>query len=87
MDTTKLSSKGQVIIPKYIRDLRNWSAGLELEVIALGEGILLKPKAIFPHTTLEDVAGCLNYRGKAKSDDDIEAAMKKAAVEAWSGRG
>lgn len=86
MDTTKLSSKGQVIIPKHIRDLHNWNAGLELEVIELDDGIMLKPKAIFPHTTLEDVAGCLTYRERTISDGDIDAAMKKAAVEAWRGR-
>ena len=85
MDTTKLSSKGQVIIPKNIRDLHHWNAGLELEVIEVDEGILLKPKALFPRTTLADVAGCLNHKGSAKTDDEIEAAMKKAAMEAWRG--
>jgi AbrB family looped-hinge helix DNA binding protein len=86
MDTTKLSSKGQVIIPKHIRDLHNWNVGLELEVVDLEEGILLKPKALFPHTTLDDVAGCLTYQSKAKSDEEVDAAMKKAAMEAWRGR-
>ena len=48
MDTTKLSSKGQVIIPKHIRDLHNWNAGLELEVIELDDGIMLKTKSHLP---------------------------------------
>lgn len=87
METTKLSSKGQVIIPKHIRDLHNWCAGLELEVIDLDGGILLKPKAPFPRTTLDEVAGCLTYAGEAKSDDEIDAAMEKAALEAWRDRG
>ncbi len=84
METTKLSSKGQVIIPKQIRDHHHWDAGLELEVIETEEGILLKPKAPFDTTSLEDVAGCLKYRGKAKSSKEIEFAMKKAVKKAWN---
>jgi AbrB family looped-hinge helix DNA binding protein len=85
METTKLSSKGQVIIPKHIRDLHHWNTGLELEVIKTEDGILLKPKAPFRKTTLEEVAGCLKYHNKAKSLEEIELAMKKAAKEAWRG--
>jgi len=83
VETTKLSSKGQVIIPKHMRDLLHWKAGLELQVIELAEGILLKPKAPFEPSTLGEVAGCLRYQGKTKTTDDIECAMKRAAREAW----
>lgn len=41
METTKLSSKGQVIIPKHIRESHHWTAGLELQVIEFEGGILL----------------------------------------------
>lgn len=86
METTKLSSKGQVIIPKAVRTARQWDSGLELMVIEVEDGILLKPKAPFEGTTLADVAGCLKYAGAAKTQGEIEAAMKKAAREAWRGR-
>lgn len=85
MKTTKLSSKGQVIIPKTFRAAHHWTSGLELVVIEMGDGILLKPKAPFEETCLDDVAGCLSYTGSAKTQDDIEAAMKRAAKEAWRG--
>jgi AbrB family looped-hinge helix DNA binding protein len=43
LETTRLSSKGQVIIPKTIRESRHWSPGLELQVIDAGDGELPKP--------------------------------------------
>jgi len=83
METTKLSSKGQVIIPKHIRESHHWDAGLELQVIEFEGGILLKPKAPFERTSINDVAGCLQFSGPGKTDEDIQAAMKQAARKAW----
>jgi AbrB family looped-hinge helix DNA binding protein len=87
METTKLSSKGQVIIPKALRISHNWDAGLELEVIEMGDGLLLRPKGLFEETTLDQVAGFLKYSGKSKSPEDIDSVMKKAARSAWRDRG
>ena len=83
METTKLSSKGQVIIPKHIRESHHWDAGLELQVIEFEGGILLKPKAPFEKTSIDDVAGCLQFSGPGKTDEDIQTAMKQAARKAW----
>jgi AbrB family looped-hinge helix DNA binding protein len=77
MDTTKLSSKGQVIIPKQFRQAHRWEAGQELTVIDTGDGVLLKPKTPFATSTLDDVASCLRYQGTAKSLDDMEQAIAK----------
>lgn len=86
METTKLSSKGQVIIPKSIRESHHWDAGLEFQVVEVEQGILLKPKSSFEASTLSEVAGCLEYNGAPKSAEDIEAAFKKAVIEAWRDR-
>ena len=83
MEVTKLSTKGQVIIPKALRAARNWEAGQELIAIDVGDGILLKPKKHFPETTLAQVAGCLKYQGKLKSLDDIENAIRQGVMEQW----
>lgn len=72
MTTTKLSSKGQVVIPKHLRQSYQWEAGQDLFVIDTGNGILLKAKNPFPETTLDQVAACLKYTGKAKSLEDME---------------
>lgn len=87
METTKLSSKGQVIIPKGFRTAHHWEAGLELMVIDTGDGVLLRPKGMFEETTLDQVAGCLPVEGKAKSADDIEAAIRQGLRKEWRDRG
>ena len=84
MNTTKLSSKGQVIIPKSVRNARHWEAGQELIVVDVGDGILLKPKTSFEESTLDEVAGCLKFKGKAKTLDEMDAAIATGVQE---GRG
>lgn len=86
METTKLSSKGQVIIPKALRDSHHWQTGLELMAIDTGDGVLLKPKAPFPATELAQVAGMLRGRTSAKSDADIKRALVKDIRGKWRGR-
>jgi len=76
VETTKLSSKGQVIIPKPLRSAHHWETGQELVVIDMGDGILLKPKTPFPESSIKDVASCLRYDGKAKTLEDMEDAIK-----------
>lgn len=83
MDITRLSSKGQLIIPKRIRNAKRWSAGLEMEVIEVEEGLLLKPRSPFPETAIDDVAGCLSIQGPAKTQAEIDDAMRAAAKAEW----
>lgn len=87
METTTLSSKGQVIIPKAFRSSHQWEPGLELMVIDTGDGLLLKPKAPFPPTKLSDVAGILKSKGPAKSEAEIKAALTQDLKRKWRGRG
>jgi AbrB family looped-hinge helix DNA binding protein len=83
MEVTRLSSEGQVIIPKALRAAHHWEAGQELVAIDVGDGILLKPRRPFPETTLSQVAGCLKYNGQPKSLDELEDAMRLGAVRSW----
>jgi len=79
MLTTKLSSKGQVIIPKEIRNRHHWESGQELQAIDTDEGIMLRPASPFAETTLKEVASCLSYSGKTKTLAEMEAAIRKGA--------
>jgi AbrB family looped-hinge helix DNA binding protein len=80
MQTTKLSSKGQVIIPKIFRSRYKWDIGQELTVIDTGEGILLRSSRPFKKTELDEVAGVLKYSGRPVSLDEMEKAIKKGAL-------
>lgn len=82
MSQTILSSKGQIIIPKPIRNAHHWKPGQRLEVIESGNGVLLRPVDPFPATTLADVTTCLHYQGEPKSLTDMEEAVRQGAKEA-----
>lgn len=73
--TTTVSTKGQVILPKAVRERRHWEAGTRLEVEETDDGVLLTPAPLFPRTRLEDVYGCLAYKGPAKSIAEMDEAI------------
>lgn len=79
MENTRLSSKGQIIIPQRIREAHQWQAGLEFNVIDTEEGILLTPRLPFKPTSIKDVLGCVNYKGRKKSLKEMEAGIAKGA--------
>lgn len=87
LQTTRLSSKGQIIIPKAIRSLQGWENGQEFIVEETENGILLRPyqPASLPKTTLEQVAGCLKncYQGKAKTIEEMDAAIAQGIRDSW----
>ncbi len=76
METTRLSSKGQIILPKSIRDTHRWQPGVEFMVEDTPAGVLLRSAKPLPPTRIEDVAGCLRYTGKSKTLAQIDAAIK-----------
>lgn len=75
--TTKLSTKGQLVVPKAIRDRHNWKPGTKLTVVDTAEGMLVKAAPLFPLTRIEDVAGCLKYDGPPVSLEDMDAAVEQ----------
>ncbi|BAY20853.1 hypothetical protein NIES2100_05970 [Calothrix sp. NIES-2100] len=83
METTKLSDQGQVIIPELLLEVYGWEVGQELIVIEMGDSILLKPKKVFPETTLNDVAGCLKYQRTPKTLEHMENVMRQGVDELW----
>jgi AbrB family looped-hinge helix DNA binding protein len=81
METTTLSSKGQVIIPRRIRATRGWKPGVRFAVEEGGEAIVLRPPSPFPETRIEGVLGCTGYRGPARSLGDMVEAIARGARE------
>jgi len=78
METTRLSSKGQVILPKSIRSAHHWEPGVEFVVEDMANGVLLRPVKPFQQTRLEDVIGCTGYKGPARTVEDMDAAIAAA---------
>jgi AbrB family looped-hinge helix DNA binding protein len=77
--TTRLSTKGQLIIPKEIRERHGWGPGVELAIEDRGDSILLRRAADVPETTLEDLLGCTGYQGPVHSLGEMEAGIAKGA--------
>jgi AbrB family looped-hinge helix DNA binding protein len=73
--TTTVSTKGQVILPKAIRQRRNWPPGTRLVVEDTPDGVLLKAAPVFAPTRPEDVTGMLAYRGRPKTLEEMDAAI------------
>ncbi len=72
---TTVSTKGQVILPKSVRQARRWEAGTRLVVENTPEGVLLKPLPVFAATRPEDVFGRLAHGGAPKSLAEMEAGV------------
>ena len=72
---TRVSSKGQVIIPKQVRERHGWRAGVELEVEDRGDTVVLRAARLFPRTTIDEVRGCLKYTGSALTIEQMDAAV------------
>ena len=77
--TTKMSSRGQVVIPEEIRIILNLKAGSRFIVIQEGDTMLFK---VIPQPTPEDFQRVLSdfqvkVKGSAIKKSDLAAAIKK----------
>lgn len=73
--TTTVSTKGQVILPKAIRQHWDWGAGTRLTVEETAEGVLLKRMPTFTPTRSDDVFGMLPSGGTPKTLEDMDNAI------------
>ena len=83
MTKTRLSSKGQVIIPKAVRERQGWPPGTELEVEGQGASVVLRRARCFPPTTFAEVRGCLRYDGPPRTVEEMDAGIAEAARRMW----
>jgi AbrB family looped-hinge helix DNA binding protein len=77
MQTTRLSTKGQIILPKNIRTARAWGPGTEFTVEETSDGILLRPARRFPETRLDEVVGCLRSKRKPITPAQMQNAISR----------
>ena len=89
MQTTTLSSKGQVIIPKTLRAALRWAPGTQLEVHDTPEGVLLRPAVLATKASLPEGLAAIRRRvaftGPAVSLEDMDAAVLRIAAQAAQG--
>ncbi len=76
METTRLSTKGRVVLPKAVRLAHNLRTGTEFRVEELEGGILLIPTQGMMPSTLDEISGCIGYKGKPQSLASMKAAIR-----------
>ena len=72
-NTVRLSSKGQLVIPRNIREALNWSPGDELTVTQAGQGVMIQPKQKRTGKRFVDLIGTVSYDGPPLSDEELQA--------------
>lgn len=76
METVKLSTKGQFVIPNEIRKAHHLAVGTEFVVSFVRDKIRLTPLPMFPRTTVADAAGLLAKHGRK----DMSEAESRASI-------
>jgi AbrB family looped-hinge helix DNA binding protein len=79
METIRLSSKGQFVLPKAIRDLHHWRAGTELVVIERNSEVVIKAAKPFAATRLEPPDAPSIYTGKPLTITAMDRAIETEA--------
>ena len=76
MKRVTLSSKGQLTLPKEIRDAHRWHSGTQFVIENQRDAVVLRPVPPFKPTRLEDVVGILRRPGqKPKTIAQMDAAI------------
>jgi AbrB family looped-hinge helix DNA binding protein len=82
VETVKLSTKGQLVIPNEIRKAHHLAVGTEFVVSFVGDEIRLTPLPMFPPTSVDAAAGLLAKRGRKKSGAEKTRADIMKALQA-----
>ena len=69
--TITLSSKGQVVIPKEIRDELHWDAGTELTLVSNASGVTIKAMPKKTGRNLADLIGLLKHDGPPLATEEL----------------
>jgi len=85
---TKLSAKGQIVIPKSVRDRLRWSEGDQFDVIEVPGGILLRPRSAAGQSiTIEQfLAERPAYDGPPATLEEMDEAIERARLERWTAK-
>lgn len=85
----RISSKGQLVLPKAVRDQFGLSAGSQVDIETTKQTIVLKPlpKKVRRTYTIDEVAGMLKYDGPPVSVKDMDRAVEEMFRREWRDEG
>ncbi|MFC3711817.1 AbrB/MazE/SpoVT family DNA-binding domain-containing protein [Sphingoaurantiacus capsulatus] len=77
--STRLSAKGQVVIPKEVRDAKHWLPGTAFEVVDRPDGVLLRPLKRYGTRPIDEVLAeirsIVNYQGPPGDEESWRHAI------------
>jgi AbrB family looped-hinge helix DNA binding protein len=87
---TKLSAKGQVVIPKDVRDRMRLEVGEAFDVIDRNDEVVLRRRKRHARSardevarTVQDIRSFYRYDGPALSDEAIARAARDGAINSY----
>jgi AbrB family looped-hinge helix DNA binding protein len=83
---TRLSSKGQIVIPKVTRERLGLRVGQPLEVVETADGVLLRCVATAGRISVDEairrLRDIITYDGPTVTIEEMNAAIREAGEEA-----
>jgi AbrB family looped-hinge helix DNA binding protein len=88
----RMSSKGQIVVPKQLRDAHGWGAGTEFEFVESGKGVLVQPVQEFdprfpPISTEEFLASRIKIDRPFPTNEEIEETLLAEAARRFDATG
>jgi AbrB family looped-hinge helix DNA binding protein len=83
MENTRVSTKGQIVLPKPVRESHQWDCGQELIVIDLPDCVILKARPV-RDMSWKNIVGRLTKPGRPPATEaEMQAAVRKKATERY----
>ena len=80
METSKVSSKWQVVIPRAVRETERIRVGSQVAFELTAHGIVLRPVGAGRQITAEQGYGVIRTKRRPANDGDIRRAVRAAAA-------
>jgi AbrB family looped-hinge helix DNA binding protein len=88
ISTTKMSSKGQVVIPEALRKTYGWDAGTSFVVLGRGNAIILQPVTMPDMSQFDDLVAKSRRaaRKTGLTEKDIKGAVQSVRADKRASR-